>query len=69
MPAAVCRYRRIYVFAKVYALDNKAIEHPIRARSGRGMLYGWVAERLKAPVLKTGRPNGSRGFESHPIRQ
>ena len=31
---------------------------------------GGVAERLKAPVLKTGIPlNGERGFESHPLRQ
>ena len=30
---------------------------------------GGVAERLKAPVLKTGIPlNGERGFESHPLR-
>jgi hypothetical protein len=27
-----------------------------------------VAERFKAPVLKTGVPEGYRGFESHPIR-
>ena len=36
---------------------------------GRTGKLGGVAERLKAPVLKTGIPlNGERGFESHPLR-
>src|SRR2546423_148847 len=30
--------------------------------------HGGVAEWLKAPVLKTGRANYPRGFESHPLR-
>jgi hypothetical protein len=35
----------------------------------KALADGWVAERLKAPVLKTGRGHAPRGFESHPIRQ
>ena len=31
-------------------------------------LSGSVAERFKAPVLKTGVPKRNRGFESHPLR-
>lgn len=30
--------------------------------------YGEVAERFKAPVLKTGDPKRIREFESHPLR-
>lgn len=31
-------------------------------------VHGRVAERFKAPVLKTGDPARDRGFESHPFR-
>ena len=31
-------------------------------------IHGRVAERFKAPVLKTGDPARDRGFESHPFR-
>ena len=41
-------------------------------KSNRGLLYarfgGEVAERLKAPLSKSGIPFRDRGFESHPLR-
>jgi hypothetical protein len=45
------------------------VNHSTR-RIGTGVsAIGWVAERFKAPVLKTGVGAAHRGFESHPIRQ
>ena len=42
-------------------------DHPGRRRRA-GLLdrHGWVAERLKAPVLKTGKPKGFVGSNPTP---
>ena len=32
------------------------------------MVYGEVAEWLKAPLSKSGSPERRRGFKSHPLR-
>lgn len=40
---------------------------PARASGRASREFGRVAERLKAPVLKTGGASRFRGFESHPF--
>ena len=67
-PVSFARLVRLPVFRMVSTADGLVNETEKMYRSSEDFPSGGVAEWLKAPVLKTGRANYPRGFESHPLR-